>query len=124
MAKVSQVFQTNVFQNNAFQQSFGLSAFQRSVFQTNVFDVGTILIKVINETLSLGESQNQIRALIRIITETENISVARDRLRALVKVLSENLQYSDGELYYTGPSYIDKNIINIIANCDIFKCKI
>ena len=32
----------------------------------------------------------------------------------------ENLQYADGELYYTGPSYVDKSIINIIANCDIF----
>ena len=27
----------------------------------------------------------------------------------------ENLQYADGELYYTGPSYVDKSIINIIA---------
>ena len=32
----------------------------------------------------------------------------------------ENLQYNEGTLYYSGPSYVDKNIVNIIAYCDIF----
>ena len=66
MAKVSQVFQDNIFQTNSFQGEWGDVVFQKNVFQNNVFDVPTTVKKIINESLSVSETQVRTRELIRL----------------------------------------------------------
>ena len=102
MAKINPVFQSSVFQDNAFQDEvWGGYVFQRSVFQgkkrgflfqENVFqdnafaqtttvdspfDVVPVILKIINESISLAETDKRTRGLIRLANESVTIEVFR-----------------------------------------------
>ena len=71
MAIVSAVFQDNVFQDNAFQDNeFGTYAFQPNVFQKLVFDRRPQIVQLINESLSLADSERSVIGLIKLHAET------------------------------------------------------
>ena len=95
MAKVSQVFQVDsAFQSNVFQKAWGLVAFQKNVFQNNVFDVPQTINKILNESLSISETQVKTRELIRLTNESISIQTFRLRLRAVCLLASTIMGWS------------------------------
>ena len=116
MAKVGAVFQNNVFQDNAFQDNtWGGYVFQRNVFQGKfkrltfqanifqdnifaqetelpaVFDRDPVIIKILNESISISEAVVKLGGLLIVVQWPVNIY--KQVLMAMQKQVAANSIY-------------------------------
>ena len=158
MAEVQAVFQSNIFQSDITQGKWGRFTFQKNIFQgayekdtyqsnvyqddvfssigniTKVFDASELILKILNESISVQTFREKLRSLIKQINETISIgltgfqsniyqinvfgSAIKDAYAPLgaVQLVPENIQLSETVSRIKNIKRIINNTINILKS--------
>lgn len=83
------------------------------------------MIKIVNETLNVGEANNKLEGFVKVTNETLNIGETHNKLKGFVKIINETLHIGEKEKGYI---YLLYRIVAIIIKAgksiiDKFKTK-
>lgn len=53
------------------------------------------MIKIVNETLNVGEANNKLEGFVKVTNETLNIGETYNKLKGFVKVINETLNIGE-----------------------------